>query len=94
MYKLPREVTLQIATPQAAKIYDTIGHHSATTEEIEPRLRDTTGHIDNSRLPRQRSILRTDRVLKRGIPGFTFSFTLTAITRVQPTGWKRQTSWR
>ena len=36
MYKLPREVTLQIANPQAAKLYDTIG--------LDTTLSDMIGH--------------------------------------------------
>ena len=90
MYKLPHEVTLQIATPQAAKIYDTIGHHSHDTiEEIEPscllpRLRDTTGHaitLDCQERRASSEICGQIEYLK-GIPGFTFSFTLTAIARI------------
>ena len=36
MYKLPLEVMLQIATPKAAKLYDTTGHHSLS---LDTRLR-------------------------------------------------------
>lgn len=98
MYKLPREVMLQIAIPQAAKLYDTIPHRSLTTRPRQsnlhdyfPRLRDTTGHtIPLDRQDRRASseICGQVKYLK-GIPGFTFSFTFIAITRIQPTGWTR-----